>query len=142
MIVEDEAADATLLKRAFSKLLQELEIDVAEDGGDALDILIAKNQAEVGDISYPTCVLLDLKLRRLDGHEVLKRLKENDQTRSLPIIVFTSSSDPNDVRKAYDLGANSYVVKPVRASEMQDVAKSICEYWLGTNHNYQIKDAA
>lgn len=106
LIVEDEAADAILLKRAFSKLSPDLQIDVAEDGGDALDVLIARNQTEVSDISFPTFVLLDLKLRRLDGHEVLKRLKENDQTKSLPIIVFTSSSDPNDVRKAYELGAN------------------------------------
>jgi two-component system response regulator len=155
LIVEDEAADAILLKRALFRIDPLLRIEVAEDGEDALARLLPDGDAagdpggddggdtggdaggewdiKTGQAAQPACVLLDLKLRKLDGHAVLRAIKAEAVTRSIPVIVLTSSSDPTDIDLAYQLGANSYIVKPVRAADLNIVAGRIYDYWLHTN---------
>lgn len=134
MIVEDEAADAALLRRALTQVRPGVAVDVASDGDEALDVLLPENPEGALRAGYPRCVLLDLKLRRMDGVAVLRALKNDARARNIPVIVFTSSSDPTDVKTAYDLGANSYVVKPVHSSDLSEIAEMICAYWLETNH--------
>ncbi|WNJ99399.1 response regulator [Thalassospiraceae bacterium LMO-JJ14] len=131
LIVEDEIADSTLLQRAFSKSASDVDVDVVEDGYDAISFLIPDNDDIVPP--KPDFIVLDLKLRRMDGHEVLHRLKTSNLTQKIPIVVFSSSSDPVDIQRAYDLGANSYIVKPVRSSELTYVAKSLHDYWCKVN---------
>ena len=141
LIVEDEPADAALLKRAFTKIDPGLHIDLVSDGQDALDLFEdAENPGDIRE-SYPACILLDLKLRKLDGWAVLSRIKGSPEHKPLPIVVLTSSSDPKDVARAYELGANSYLVKPVKASDLKVTAGVIHDYWLMKNHTCGPRDA-
>lgn len=89
----------------------------------------------------PSCIILDLKLRTVDGFSVLTEVKQDDQTKRIPVVVLTSSSDQNDVRHAYDLGANSYIVKPVEFSDLSHIAEKIVSYWGGTNFMYRSSHA-
>lgn len=129
LVVEDEIADALLLQRAFGRTGLGSGIKVLSDGSEAIDWLLSRPAHR----PYPVLIILDLKLRKVDGHKVLERLKETDQIRRIPIVVLTSSSDPRDIAKAYDLGANSYIVKPVRASDLQVIVQDLATYWLGRN---------
>lgn len=140
LIVEDEIADALLLKRTILKQWPEVEVNAVHDGGDALDFLEQKDTPREQGGVLPACVLLDLKLRKRDGLEVLKALKSDTATRAIPVIVFTSSSDPSDVKAAYDHHANGYVVKPVGQDELIQTVSAICAYWLGTNHTFRPPD--
>lgn len=133
LIVEDELADAALLQRALGKTTSNVDVDVVEDGNDALAFLLPDGPDAPAIASKPDVIVLDLKLRRMDGQEVLRKLKGNARTQRIPVVIFSSSSDPVDIQRAYDLGANSYVVKPVRSSDLNSVAKSLCEYWCGFN---------
>lgn len=133
LLVEDEPADAQLLKRAMVRIDSEIHIELAEDGVEAVEKFGLDQGSEILRMEEPCCVILDLKMRRMDGFEVLKRLKENGRWKHVPIIIFTSSSDPNDIRRAYDCGANSYIVKPVKVVDLGEIARRICEYWGKTN---------
>lgn len=129
LVVEDEIADALLLQRAFGRTGLGGGIKVLPDGGEAIDWLLSRPAHR----PFPALIILDLKLRKVDGHRVIERLKETKEIRRIPIVVLTSSSDPHDIAKAYDLGANSYIVKPVRASELQRIVQDLATYWLGRN---------
>ncbi len=133
LIVEDEIAEATLLKRAFRRYRPDMEIEIVDDGGKALAFLVPTETVEGDLTTRPSFVVLDLKLRRMDGHEVLRRLREARAGRDIPTIVFSSSSDPTDVSRAYDLGANSYIVKPVRSADLDRVAQLMTSYWCEAN---------
>lgn len=133
LIVEDEIAEATLLKRAFRRHRPDMEIDIVDDGGDALTSLLPAVAEEGNQRPRPNFVVLDLKLRRMDGHEVLRRLKDEHACRDIPTVVFSSSSDPDDVSRAYDLGANSYIVKPVRSADLDRIASLMTSYWCEAN---------
>ena len=134
LIVEDEPADSMLLKRVLYRIRPDVEVDIASDGDEALSVLLPANGLNPMPADFPRYVLLDLKLRRMDGLIVLEALKADAHARKIPVIVFTSSSDPSDVRTAYDLGANSYLVKPLDSAGLTGIAGMICTYWLETNH--------
>jgi len=136
LLVEDNEDDILLIQRAFSKtnLSDEFELIVARDGNQAISYL---NQIE--DLSnyqqnaLPTIVLLDLKLPRIDGFEVLEQIKNDGKKRLIPVVVFTSSREEKDITKAYTMGANSYVRKPVDSEKFSFVLKQIANYWSNIN---------
>jgi two-component system, response regulator len=108
---------------------------VARDGVEALDFLFG-NAANTDEKlpERPKLILLDLKLPRLDGHEVLKRIKNDPRTCGIPVVVLTSSSEERDVMKTYEVGANSYIVKPVDFEQFTESVRDIGKYWLVINH--------
>jgi two-component system, response regulator len=136
LLVEDNPDDVALTARAFQKSKIAADLVIATDGEEALDYLFATGRyAQRGQIVLPTVVLLDLKLPKVDGLEVLEKIRGNERTRRLPVVVLTSSNEDNDVLGSYDRGANSFVRKPVDFSEFVDAAKTLGFYWLVLNEN-------
>jgi two-component system response regulator len=134
LLVEDNADDVELTLRAFEKSHLGNDIVVVRDGAEALDYLFgAGAYAERDPSSSPEVVLLDLKLPKVDGLEVLKRIRAADRTRRLPVVVLTSSKEERDVLRSYDLGANSFVRKPVDFVEFVEAARQLGLYWLVLN---------
>lgn len=134
LLVEDNPDDVDLTLRAFKKSNLKNRIVVAYDGEEALDYLFStgrfkKNPAD----SFPAVVLLDLKLPKIDGLEVLKRLRSNDKTRLLPVVILTSSVEEHDMVSGYELGANSYLRKPVDFNKFIDAIQQLGLYWLVLN---------
>jgi two-component system, response regulator len=134
LIVEDNPADAELTIRALKKQNLANNIFVVEDGADALDFIFARGKYEERKKCKPLKVIfLDLKLPKLNGLEVLKEIKSNKETRKLPVVVVTSSKEDPDIKAAYDLGANSYVVKPVNFDDFISSLSNTGLYWLLVN---------
>jgi CheY-like chemotaxis protein len=134
LLVEDDPNDALLLQRAFRKANLANPIQLVSDGDAAVSYLAG--QAPYADRSrhpLPVLVLLDLKLPRRSGHEVLEWLRAQPGLRRLPVVVITSSKESVDVRRAYDLGANSYLVKPVGFDALIEMVKALNLYWLILN---------
>ncbi|PKN69929.1 MAG: two-component system response regulator [Deltaproteobacteria bacterium HGW-Deltaproteobacteria-12] len=131
LLVEDNQDDVELTLRAFRKNNISNKIIVARDGVEALDYLFAKGQYELRDEKdLPVLVLLDLKLPKIDGLEVLRQIRGNDLTRLLPVVILTTSSHQQDVIEGYKLGANSYVRKPVDFADFEQVINVLGLYWL------------
>ena len=128
LIVEDNPMDIDLTKRAFSKQRLINPIEIARDGEEALAYI---DKWEKG-APLPLIILLDLKLPKVDGLEVLRQLKSHDELRVVPVVVLTSSSEDKDIQTAYKHGANSYIVKPVDFDKFLKVAGDIEIYWLAT----------
>ena len=134
LLVEDNPDDRVLTVRALKRHNIANQIDEVKDGQEALDYLFGEGDYADRDTSVqPQVVLLDLKLPKVDGLEVLKRLRDDPRTRRLPVVVLTSSSEQQDIVSSYDLGANSYVRKPVDFNEFLDAAKQLGLYWLVLN---------
>jgi two-component system response regulator len=134
LLVEDNPDDVELTLLAFEDSKVVNDIVVAKDGEEALDYLFAKgNHAGRDPALWPEVVLLDLKLPKVDGLDVLKRLRSDDRTRRLPVVVLTSSNEEQDLLRSYNLGANSFVQKPVDFSEFIKAARQIELYWLVLN---------
>jgi len=132
--VEDDPNDVLLLQRAFRKANIALNIQSVSDGDKAVAYLTgAEGYADREKFPLPNVILLDLKMPRKSGLEVLARIRSEDKLRRLVVIIFTSSKHDEDVRKAYDLGANSYLVKPVGFDMLVDLAKLVHQYWLSVN---------
>ncbi len=129
MLVEDNPVDLDLTLRAFAKRNMLNPIIVARDGAEALS-WIARWEA---DEPWPTLILLDLKLPKVDGLEVLRQLKTHAALRTIPVVVLTTSNEDTDIQKAYLLGANSYIVKPVDFDKFMDVAVQVELYWCVLN---------
>lgn len=130
LLVEDNPDDVTFTLRAFKKNRIGNEVIVASDGEQALDILLP---SESGPGLRPALILLDVKLPKIDGLEVLRRIRADPSTQGLPVVVLTTSSEERDIVESYRLGANSYVRKPVIFSEFLDAAKVLGVYWLLVN---------
>jgi CheY-like chemotaxis protein len=128
LMVEDNPRDAELTLRAFrlSKLAN--SVVVARDGAEALEILSGS-----AGVERPKVVLLDLKLPKIDGLEVLRRVKADPRTRTIPVVIVTSSNQDPDIATAYQLGANSYVVKPVDFEMFMKTMSQLGSYWLTIN---------
>ncbi|MHB8519852.1 MAG: response regulator [Limisphaerales bacterium] len=140
LLVEDNADDVELTRRAFrkNKLLNELVI--ASDGAAALDYLFGTGEHAGRDLSRaPALVLLDLNLPKLDGLEVLRRLRADPRTRLLPVVVLTTSREESDLIQSYALGANSYIVKPVDFDKFIDAVGKLGLYWLLLNEPPPVK---
>jgi two-component system response regulator len=134
LLVEDRSDDVELTKRAFARSHVECEIAVARDGEEALDYLMATGKFADRDVDdLPGVVLLDLQLPKIDGLTVLRRIRENERTRLLPVVILTSSNEESDVVRSYDLGANSFVRKPVDYSDFIVTARQLSLYWLVLN---------
>lgn len=134
LLVEDNPHDAELTIRALKKANLANQLIHLSDGAEALDFLFAKGvYADRNVGNRPKVILLDIKMPKVDGIEVLRRLKANDATRTIPVVIMTSSKEEQDIFTSYDLGVNSYVVKPV---DFEGFAKAVSElgfYWLITN---------
>lgn len=130
LLVEDNPVDVDLTLRAFARRNLANPVLVARDGQEALDWI---PRWEAGE-TMPLVILLDLKLPRVNGLEVLRRLREHPVSRNLPVVMLTSSSEDRDVQMAYQHHANSYIVKPVSFDNLMDVAAQIELYWCLINH--------
>ena len=134
LLVEDNPDDEELTLLSLRKNSLAHEIIVVRDGAEAIDFLFGQGQYAGRDVSQmPAVVLLDLKLPKLDGLGVLKRLKADERTRMLPIVVLTSSSQDADVIASYHLGANSYVRKPINFADFTEAVRQLHLYWLVLN---------
>jgi two-component system response regulator len=128
LLVEDNPDDVELTLRALRKGAVRCQVDVAADGVAALDYLLGPQETPL-----PAFVLLDLKLPKLSGHEVLERIRREPRTRLLPVVVLTSSREKADLERCYALGANSYVRKPVDFDAFMAAAQKLGAYWLEVN---------
>lgn len=134
LLVEDNPDDEALAVRAFQKSNMRNEIIVARDGQEALDFLFAEGSYADRNIAIlPAVILLDLKLPKIDGLGVLKRIRENPATKKLPVVILTSSKHDEDLIESYKLGANSYVRKPVDFNEFVSAVGQLGMYWLLLN---------
>lgn len=134
LLVEDNPTDLELALRIFKKHRIANRIEVARDGEQALDFLFGEGvHASRGTIQIPKVILLDLKLPKIGGIEVLRRIKNDPRTRTIPIVVLTSSREEKDLLESYQLGVNSYIVKPVDFDQFSDCLKQIGMYWLLSN---------
>jgi len=134
LLVEDNPRDEALTLRALKKSNIVNDVVVARDGVEALDYLFGTGAHAGRDTSdMPQLVLLDLKLPKVDGLQVLRRMRGDERTRRLPVVVFTSSSEEEDLINSYNLGANSYVRKPVDFEHFLEAAKQLGLYWLVLN---------
>ena len=134
VIVEDNPNDAELMVRSLEKNRLANSLIVLEDGAQALDFIFCRGQYTSRDSSgSPKVIFLDLKLPKVDGLEVLKQVKSNEQTRKIPVVIITSSRKHPDVKAAYNLGANSYIVKPVVFDNFVKTMTQLGLYWLMIN---------
>jgi two-component system response regulator len=134
LLVEDNPDDEVLTVRELQKQPIVNEIITVRDGVEALDYIFGTGKNARRDVrDLPTVVLLDLKLPKVDGLEVLRRIRADDRTKHIPVVVLTSSDDPRDVVESYRLGANSYVCKPVHFNQFQEAVRHVQFYWLQLN---------
>jgi len=134
LLVEDNPSDIELTKRALTKANIDSKLVVAEDGQEALDYLLGIGiYAGKDPLSSLALILLDLKLPKVNGLEVLKWIRANERTKRLPVVILTSSSEAKDIIAGYDLGANSYIQKPVDFLQFAEAIKILGIYWLVLN---------
>jgi two-component system response regulator len=134
LLIEDNPSDVGLTKRALEKSHIANELVVAEDGQEALDYLFGGGQftgPRMNDL--PALILLDLKLPRVDGLQVLRRIRADERTSRLAVVILTTSSEEDDIAQSYDLGANSYIRKPVDFKQFVDAIQQLGLYWLVMN---------
>jgi len=136
LLVEDNSDDELLAIRALEKNNIMNEVVVARDGAEALDYLFGAGAYAGRDMSVmPQIILLDLKLPKIDGLEVLRRLRNDERTKLLPVVVLTSSKEDRDLTECYSLGANSYIRKPVNFAQFTEAIRQLGLYWLVLNES-------
>lgn len=135
LLVEDNPSDAELAIRGLKKNNITNNLFHVRNGRDALDFIFATGQyAGTRDIAFPPkLILLDIQMPKLNGMEVLREIKTDPRTRAIPVVMLTSSNESPDIKKCYDLGANSYIVKPVNFESFADAIKNLGFYWLLLN---------
>jgi two-component system response regulator len=129
LIAEDDADDRFLLKKAFEEHSTGENIHFVENGIEVMDHL---KKIKLNNQSYPSLILLDLNMPRKDGREVLKEIKENETYKKIPVIVFTTSGNEMVIDKCYELGANTYIIKPLSFEKLLEVVQRIKSYWMQT----------
>jgi two-component system, response regulator len=143
LLVEDDPNDMEMITRALKKNNLANRLLTIDNGADALDFLFGRgtfgghNQG-----NRPKVILLDIKLPKVDGLEVLRQIKLDERTKTLPVVMVTSSREDSDLQKAYAYGANSYVVKPVNSSEFSDAIVKVGFYWLQVNESLFLRAGA
>jgi two-component system response regulator len=141
LLIEDNAQDVELTQRALRKVNLMNRVQVARDGAEALEFLFCEGAHSARKIEEtPTMVLLDLKLPKVDGLEVLKRIKADPRTSSIPVVVLTSSKEQSDVVESYHLGVNSYIVKPVNFERFAEAVQQLSMYWLLLNQSPKLNE--
>lgn len=134
LLVEDNPLDLEIALRSFRKAGGAQHIQVARDGAEALDFVFGEGlHAGRRLADAPRMILLDLKLPKVDGLEVLARLKADARTRHIPVVMLSTSNQPRDLLRSYQLGVNSYLVKPVALEDFGQLARQVTAYWLGLN---------
>ncbi len=134
LLVEDNPNDIELTLRALKKNNLTNKVHVVTDGAEALDFVFAKNKYSERNIeNAPKVILLDLKLPKVDGLEVLKKIKSDEKTKTIPVVVLTSSREESDIIDSYQLGVNSYIVKPVNFDQFVKSVSDLGLYWLLLN---------
>lgn len=126
LVVEDDDADIAVAMRAFQRHDLDDRVEVLRDGREAVEALLSQQ-------TTPKVVLLDLRMPRLDGKEVLRRLRADERTRTLPIVIVSASGHPDDIRECYELGANSYVTKQYGSTSPGSYLVEVATYWLDLN---------
>jgi CheY-like chemotaxis protein len=134
LLVEDNQNDAELSLRALKKRNMANKVLHVKDGVEALDFIFRTGRYADEKGSLPKVIFLDLKLPKVDGLEVLRKIKANETTKSIPIVVLTSSKENKDTLESYKLGVNSYIVKPVDFDQLVDAVSNLGFYWLSLNH--------
>ena len=135
LLVEDNQDDEVLALRALRRATGDLDIVIARDGVEALEFIFGnETDQEALPVNMPKLILLDVKLPRLSGFDVLRKIRANANTRHIPVVMLTSSSEQKDILEAYEIGANSYIRKPVDFAEFSETVKYICTYWLTMNY--------
>jgi len=133
LLVEDNDDDVELTRRAFRKINLDNELVVARDGQEALDYVYCTGTHASREPTMPEVILLDLKLPKIDGLDVLRRLRQDPRSKLVPVVVLTSSTQDRDIVESYELGANSYVQKPVDFGEFLEATRQLGMYWLVLN---------
>jgi CheY-like chemotaxis protein len=133
LLVEDDPNDVELTLRALRQRNLANHVRVLQDGAEAIAYLFGDGPAAAGVTGEPRLILLDLKLPKVDGHEVLRRLKADSSTRHIPVVVLTSSEEERDIEQSYDLGANSYITKPVDFDGFSAAVAQVGLYWMLLN---------
>jgi two-component system response regulator len=143
LLVEDNPNDLELALRALTKAKISNRIQIARDGEEALQFVFGEGPFAGRQLSDgPQVILLDLKLPKIDGLEVLKRIKSDPRTRKIPVVILTSSKEQRDVVESYDLGVNSYIVKPVNFEQFTKAVGDLGFYWLLLNQPPKMADTA
>ena len=138
LLVEDNPNDVELTLHALNKSHLTNKIHVARDGEEALEFFFGKNNEDPNrQIPAPKVILLDLKLPKIDGMEVLRKIKNDPATKSIPVVVLTSSNEDKDIVETYSLGVNSYIVKPVDFAKFVEAMRTLGMYWLMLNRPLQ-----
>ncbi len=141
LLVEDNPQDLELALRALQKAKVSNHIEVVRDGAEALEFIFGEGAYAGRKISDgPKVILLDLKLPKVDGLEVLKRIKSDPRTKMIPVVVLTSSKEQRDVVESYQLGVNSYIVKPVNFERFAEAVRDLGFYWLLLNQPPKVVD--
>lgn len=134
LLVEDNPYDIELALRAFKKNRRTHHVFVVNDGAEALAFIFSEGPfVSRTPESFPKVIFLDLKLSKVDGLEVLRRIKSDERAKTIPVVVLTSSREERDVKACYALGVNSYVVKPVDYDDFVETLSKLSQYWLGVN---------
>jgi len=131
LVIEDNPDDVELMRRAVGRVPMDLKVQFVGDGLQALELLHGKHTSPRW--SVPRLIILDLKLPKLDGHEILRRIRANPRTRAVPVVVLTSSQQESDIQSCYQAGANSYMVKPVHFTRFATSVETLATYWLTMN---------
>jgi CheY-like chemotaxis protein len=140
LLVEDSENDIELTLLALQKAGLKNPIDVVRDGVQALYYLCCENDWQHRDAGLPAVILLDKKLPRLDGHEVLAKLRSDSNLRHIPVVMLTSSRQETDLLKSYDLGVNAYVVKPVEFADFMAAIRDVGTFWLVLNEEVPVSN--
>jgi len=134
LLVEDNEADAELTLRSLRKNRLAKRVQVARDGAEALDFVFCQGAFEGRDFhARPRLMLVDLKLPKVNGLEVIRAVKEDPRTKSIPMVILTSSREEVDLKRSYQLGVNSYLQKPVEYERFQEVVRDLGSYWMQIN---------
>jgi CheY-like chemotaxis protein len=133
LVAEDDAPIAELTKLALAPEKLACQVVVAHDGLEALDCILRRGEFEARSAGPPVFVLLDLKMPRLDGLDVLRQIKSDPQLKNIPVVIFSSSNNAGDVLASYQLGANAYVVKPVEFRKFSETLERVGSFWVISN---------